>query len=115
VDGGRAFKQDFGVPGRGFLFNASLGAASGPLGDGRLQWITVKGWPEKRKHQQARHWFAEAIFDLVRYRDEAPSVGLAIGSGFSAYHNLSGQMTWFKRIAPFMFLWVDEDRKVREE
>ena len=45
----------------------------------RELWVTVKGWPEKSANTQARHWFAAALFDLVLYRTDNPSVELAIG------------------------------------
>jgi len=85
--------------------------------NGKKLWITVKGYPEKSPHAQARHWFAEAIFDLVLYRDESYSVDLAIGLPykFRTYMNLSKKLGWLKKNLPFKIFWVSQKGKVKEE
>ncbi len=88
--------------------------------DMRRLLITVKGYPDennKSKNTQARHWFAEAIFDLVLYRQEYPEVMLAIGlpDDFATYKNLSEKVSWFKESLPFMYYWVGKDQSVRED
>jgi len=82
--------------------------------------VSVKGFPyenNKSKNTQARHWFAEAIFDLVLYRQEFPEVILAIGipEGFPTYQNLSHKVTWFKESLPLKYFWVTQEGNVREE
>jgi hypothetical protein len=82
--------------------------------------VTVKGFPsdeKANKHTEARHWFAEAIFDLVRYRQDFPEVMLAIGipQGFPTYQNLNKKVTWFKLSLPFKYFWVSQDGNVIEE
>jgi hypothetical protein len=82
--------------------------------------VSVKGFPHennKSKNTQARHWFAEAIFDMVLYRQEFPEVKLAIGlpAGFQTYQNLCPKVAWFKESLPFNYFWVSEDGHVREE
>lgn len=87
--------------------------AVGP--DGRDLWISVKGFPEQSVHAQARHWFASAVFDLLLYRDENPTVQLALGlpAGFSTYENLAARVKWARRELPFLIYWVDERGEVR--
>jgi hypothetical protein len=82
--------------------------------------VSVKGFPseeQSNKSTQARHWFAEAIFDLVLYRQDFPEVSLAIGIpyGFPAYLNLSKKVTWFQQSLPFRYFWVTQDGNVTEE
>ena len=80
-------------------------------------WVSVKGYPERSSHTQARHWFSHAIFDLVMYRDEDSDVTLAIGlpDGYSTYRNLVGRVTWLRKQLPFWVFWVSEDGQVRCE
>jgi hypothetical protein len=84
--------------------------------DGKL-WLSVKGYPEKSPNTQARHWFAEALFDLILYRSGNSTVVLGIGlpEGYKTYMSLSRKVAWFKRSAPFRFYWVSESGAVREE
>ena len=85
--------------------------------DGRLLWISVKGYPERSQHVQARHWFSGAIFDLILYRDENSDADLAIGlpAGFTTYENLACRVHWLRRELPFSILWVSEDGTVSHE
>src|SRR5437016_2706720 len=83
--------------------------ARGP--DGKLIWVSVKGWPEKSTNTQARHWFSQALFDMILYREEDPEVQLAIGlpSGFSTYRNLWQRIGWFRSVLSLRAYWVQED------
>lgn len=85
--------------------------------DGRRLWVSVKGYPEKSQHVQARHWFGGALFDLIRYRTEDPAVELAIGlpDGFSTYLNLVPRVAWAVQHLPCRIYWVTESRSVRVE
>jgi len=85
--------------------------------DGRELWVSVKGYPQKSTHTQARHWYSQAIFDLILYRDESLKVSLGIGlpDGFSTYLNLSKKVDWLKTNLPFQFYWVSQTGKVRIE
>ena len=80
----------------------------------RELWISVKGWPEKSVNTQARHWFAAALFDLVLYRTDNPSVDLAIGipDGFSTYENLLPRIRWMRKKIPFNVFKVSESGDV---
>jgi hypothetical protein len=84
---------------------------------GKTLWLTVKGYPHKSAHTQARHWFAESLFDLVLYREGNDTVEFGIGlpEGFATYRNLANRVTWFKKCVPFRFYWVQEDGTVRVE
>lgn len=83
--------------------------------DGRELWVTVKGFPEKSRNTQARHWFASAVFDLIVYREENPSAHLALGlpDGFSTYQTLASRISWLRNQIPFAIYWVDEAGDVR--
>lgn len=85
--------------------------------NGKKLWITVKGYPEKSSHTQARHWFAQAIFDLILYRDESPSVDLAMGlpDNFQTYISLSKKVNWLKKNLPFKIFWVSREGEIRKE
>lgn len=85
---------------------------------GETLWITVKGYPKTHRHEQARHYFAEAIFDLVLYRGESDSVKLGVGlpAGFATYANLARKVQWMrKEILPFDIYWISEDGQVQKE
>lgn len=83
-------------------------------------WVTVKGFPEKRSKTlpatQARHWFSQAIFDLVCYHGEDPTASLALGipDVGKTYRNLLKKTEWFQKSLPFKVFWVHEDGSVRE-
>jgi hypothetical protein len=66
--------------------------------DGAVLWVTVKGYPQKSSHTQARHWFAGALFDVIMYKEEDSTARLGIGlpAGFTTYHNLAERLIWFK-------------------
>lgn len=80
-------------------------------------WISVKGWPEKSVNTQARHWFSQALFDIILYRDESVDVELALAfpDGYSTYFNLAKRITWFKAQAKYRIFWVSETGSVRIE
>ncbi|MCY3783894.1 MAG: hypothetical protein OXG79_08930 [Chloroflexi bacterium] len=85
--------------------------------DGKTLWVSVKGFPERNPHVQARHWFSHAMFDMVLYRHENRAAELAIGlpSGFATYENLSKRIEWFKAVVPFRIFWVHQDGQVEVE
>lgn len=85
--------------------------------EGQVLWITVKGYPQKSKHTQARHWFAGSLFDLILWREEGTTTELGIGlpDRFATYRNLAARVTWLKNCMPFRFYWVSEDGTVRVE
>ena len=80
-------------------------------------WIVVKGLPEGRQDAQARHWFAEAIFDLIAHRDRNSELylALALPDGNLTYTGLTAQTGWLKRMLPFTILWVTKDGRVRSD
>lgn len=85
--------------------------------DGRRLWISVKGYPEKSQHVQARHWFGGALVDLIRYRTQDSEVELAIGlpDGYSTYLNLVPRVAWAVQRLPCRIYWVAESGAVRIE
>lgn len=85
-------------------------------GTGRLL-VSVKGYPDKSRHVQARHWFAGALFDLVLYRDEEPraTLALAFPDGYVTFKNLAKRVTWLRNTLPFNIYWVRSDSSVRIE
>lgn len=84
---------------------------------GRQLWVSVKGYPDKSKHVQARHWFAGAVFDIVLYRNEttAPQLAAAFPDGFTTYHALAARMAALRAVMPFTIYWVAESGEVRVE
>ena len=85
--------------------------------DGKRLWLTVKGYPEKSTHTQARHWFAQCLFDLIVYRheDDAAELGIGLPDGYATYTNLAKRIKWFKNVTGFRFYWVKEDGTVRTD
>lgn len=85
--------------------------------NGKKLWLTVKGYPEKSAHTQARHWFAECLFDLILYReaDGEADLGVGLPDGYATYGNLAKRIKWFKNAVGFRFYWVKEDGTVRIE
>ena len=51
--------------------------------EGQTIWITVKGFPEKSRNVQTRHWFAGALLDLARYRDKSRNA--CFGDGLTVW------------------------------
>jgi len=89
--------------------------------DGRELWVTVKGYPEGKGRTnpstQCRHWFAHAMWDVARYRNERRDIAIGVGlpDGLAAYLNLAKKAEWLRTTAPFTFFWVAEDGAMREE
>jgi len=85
--------------------------------DGKEVWVSVKGWPEKSQNTQARHWFSQALFDIILYRDESKDVELALAfpESFTTYHNLAKRIKWFQQSAKFMIFWISEEGAIHVE
>ena len=85
--------------------------------DGKTLWVSVKGFPERSANTQARHWFSQAMFDMILYRAECPKAEFAVGlpAGFATYENLSPRTGWFKDAVPFRIFWVYKDGRVEVE
>jgi hypothetical protein len=78
--------------------------------------ITVKGFSTAAsKNTQGRHYFADALLDLVIYRQESPSCELGIGlpAGIATYENLACRIGWLKTNLPFTIYWVSQDGTVK--
>ncbi len=82
--------------------------------DNRTLWVTVKGFPEKSKNTQARHWFAGALHDLARYRDEDARAVLAMGlpHGFTTYESLIRRNAAVRKFLGYSVYWVSADGAV---
>jgi hypothetical protein len=82
--------------------------------EGRTIWITVKGFPEKSKNVQARHWFAGALLDLALYADQDKGVLLAIGlpSGFRTFESLVKRTDRVRQFLEYRVYWVRSDGSV---
>jgi hypothetical protein len=86
--------------------------------NGKALWITVKGFPGTGRHVQARHYFAEAIFDLIIYGRQSNTIQLAIGlpAGFPTYKNLARKVEWIrKETLPFDIYWISETGEIHKE
>ena len=80
----------------------------------------MKGFPiateRTRPQNQARHWFAGALFDVIQYRQESPTARLAVALPWHpTYQALATRTTWLQRAAPFVYLWVTEAGEVVSE
>jgi len=85
--------------------------------NGKKLWVTVKGYPQGTEKTnastQSRHWFKQAIFDIVEYRERDKEVYLAAAfPDFPTYRNLANKIKWLKSAAKFVYLWVKEDGSV---
>src|SRR5690606_6630228 len=83
-------------------------------------WVTVKGYPvgttRTRPTVQAAHWFKDAIFDIIRYRDEDSQIRLGLAlPDFPRYRRLAAKVGWFKPAAQFVYFWVNSTGHVVEE
>ncbi|MEM2126554.1 MAG: hypothetical protein QXQ53_09185 [Candidatus Methanosuratincola sp.] len=88
--------------------------------DGKLLWVSVKGYPQgtdkTNASVQAGHWFKEAIFDIIEYRERDKNVSLAVAlPDYPRYRSLAQKITWFKRAAKFNYFWVKEDGQISSE
>ena len=81
---------------------------------GRTVWVTVKGFPEKSKNTQARHWFAGALLDLARYKDENEDALLAMGlpKGFTTYETLVRRTSSVRKYLGYAIYWVNANGTV---
>lgn len=89
--------------------------------------VAVKGYPSdkyvsgfrkgKKKPTnpilQARHWFAEALLEVILAKSESSDIEIAIGlPKFARYVNLFNRVLWFsKSIGLYLYL-VDADNAV---
>ena len=85
--------------------------------DGKTLWVSVKGYPRGTAKTnplvQAGHWFKQAIFDMIEYRERDKNVVLAIAlPDYPRYHSLSQKISWFKPAANFSYFWVKEAGEV---
>jgi len=88
--------------------------------DGEIMWVTVKGYPQSTEKTnpsvQASHWFKQAIFDIIEYRERDKDVSLAVAlPDYPRYHSLAQKITWIKPIANFSYFWVNEQGDVSVE
>jgi len=87
---------------------------------GKQLWISVKGYPKgtdkTNPSTQAGHWFKQAIFDVIEYREEDRNVSLAVAlPDFRRYHFLANKISWFKPVANFIYFWVGQNGEVLSE
>lgn len=85
--------------------------------DGRELWVSVKGFPANNSYTQARHYFAQAVFDVILYRSENPAaeLALALPDGVPTYRGLASRISWLRRNLPLRIYWVDNLGNVKEE
>jgi hypothetical protein len=85
--------------------------------DSILLWVTVKGFPEDNRKTpprlQSGHWFAGAVFDVIRWRQEDPTAQIAVALPlFQRYQTLRESTRWLELAAPFGYFWVIEEGAV---
>ena len=82
--------------------------------DGIALWVTVKGFPTGTARTpaptQARHWFAQALFDVILWRQEDATAEIAVAlPAMTTYQRLAERTRWFKSAATFSYIWVTEN------
>lgn len=85
-----------------------------------LLWVTVKGYPKgtlkTRPSIQAGHWFKDATFDIVSWREESKDAVLAMAlPDFPRYRSLAEKVRWLQSVAGFAFIWVGTNGEVTVE
>jgi biotin operon repressor len=85
--------------------------------NGRPIWVSVKGYPQGTDRTnpsvQAGHWFKQAIFDIIAYRERDKNVLLAVAfPDYPRYHSLANKITWLKPVANFIYFWVRQSGEV---
>jgi hypothetical protein len=113
------------LAGQGYFIRSVTDTASRSQGkdivavtpEDRELWVSVKGFPENNSYTQARHYFAQAVFDVILYRSENPAVELALAlpHGFPTYERLASRISWLRRALPLRIYWVDNLGNVKEE
>ena len=88
--------------------------------DEKPLWVSTKGYPQgtdkTNPSTQAGHWFKQAIFDIIEYRERDKNVLLAVAlPDYPRYHSLAQKITWLKPIANFSYFWVKEYGEVTVE
>ena len=88
--------------------------SSGPL------WVTVKGYPRRTERTQpttqAGHWFKDALFDIIAYRQESQSAELMMAlPDFPRYRRLTKKIAWLQAAAHFSYVWVSENGEISVE
>lgn len=85
--------------------------------DGKPLWVSVKGYPrgtdKTNPSLQAGHWFKQAVFDIIEYRERDRTVSLAVAlPDFPRYRSMAQKITWLKPVANFAYFWVNENGEV---
>ena len=85
--------------------------------NGEPIWVSVKGYPKgtdkTNPSVQARHWFKQAIFDIIAYREQDRNVLLAVAlPDFPRYRSMAERITLIKPAANFYYFWVNESGDV---
>lgn len=67
---------------------------------GQTLWISAKGYPagtvKTKAHTQARHWFANALFDLILWHGEDATIALGLAlPKKETYRKLVNRVSWF--------------------
>jgi hypothetical protein len=83
-------------------------------------WVTVKGYPTgtAKTHPtvQAAHWFEEALFDVLEYRQDSEERLIAVAlPDFPRYRSLAAKISWFKPVARFAYFWASENGGIDAE
>ena len=83
-------------------------------------WVTVKGYPagtgRTNPTVQAAHYFKDAIFDVLAYRQGNQNLSIVVAlPDFPRYHSLASKIGWFKPVARFSYFWVQESGSITVE
>ena len=93
-----------------------------------IRQVAVKGYPSKyytqgkKKGQvkrtsrstQARHWFAQAILELILAKSRDENLQIALGlPDFKVYRNLINRIKWFRKKVNLLCYLVNEKGEVK--
>jgi len=93
-----------------------------------IRYVAVKGYPSRYYTQgekkgkvkrasrstQARHWFAEAIMELILAKSRDENIQIALGlPEFKVYKNLLNKIKWFRQKVGLLCYLVNEKGEVK--
>jgi hypothetical protein len=88
--------------------------------DGAPLWVTVKGYPKgtarTQPQTQARHWFKQAIFDVIVWHGmgSGARLGLALPD-YPLYRKMAAKVSWLQEATRFTTFWVAQGDTVQVE
>ena len=88
--------------------------------NGKQLWVSVKGYPKgtpkTKPAVQAAHWFKQAIFDVLVYRQQSTDVDLGVAfPDYKRYRSLAEQVAWLRPVAAFGYFRIQPTGQIFTE